>query len=100
MTITFARIRAKGAMLDYLSTRNRTLLGEVAVETLPELPRVQQLSFSYLLDQLKQELSFKEYTILQALMNGTEERLGYSPARLRLRSLKSDLKRKTREILL
>jgi len=98
MTVTFARIRAKGAMLDYLATRNRTLAGEVAVETLPELPRQQQVSFTYLLDQLKQELSRKEFTILQALLHGNEETLGYSPARLR--SLKSELKRKVQEILL
>lgn len=98
MTVTFVRIRAKGAMLDYLATRNRTMAGEVAVETLPELPRQQQVSFTYLLDQLKQELSRKEFTILQALLHGNEETLGYSPARLR--SLKSELKRKVQEILL
>lgn len=98
MTVTFARIRAKGAMLDYLATRNRTLAGEVVVETLPELPRQQTFSFPYLLAQLKEELSAKEFAMIEALFNGTEDTLGYSTARLR--SLKSELKRKVQAILL
>lgn len=98
MTVTFARIRAKGAMLDYLATRNRTLAGEVAVETLPELPRQQTFSFPYLLTQLKEELSAKEFAMIEALLHGTEDTLGYSAARLR--SLKSELKRKVQAILL
>ncbi|WP_313635609.1 sigma factor [Exiguobacterium sp.] len=97
MTVTFARIRAKGAMLDYLATRNRTLATEVAVETMPELPRTPNVSFSYLLSELKRDLSNKEYTFLEALLHGTEETLGYSPARLR--SLKSELRQKVQLLL-
>ncbi len=35
LTVTFVRIRAKGAMLDYLATRNRTLATEVVSDALP-----------------------------------------------------------------
>ena len=94
---TYAEFRIKGAMLDYLATRNRTLATEVAVETMPELPRTPNVSFSYLLSELKRDLSNKEYTFLEALMHGTEETLGYSPARLR--SLKSELRQKVQFLL-
>lgn len=98
LSITFVRIRARGAMLDYLAKRTRTLTSEVAVETLPELPRQQTVSFPYLLDELEQTLSPRDFQFLQAMIAGTEQTLGYSDARLR--SLKSDLKRKVEGILL
>lgn len=97
LTVTFVRIRAKGAMLDYLATRNRTLASEVVSDALPERPRTPHLSFTYLMNELKRDLSATEFTFLESLMNGTEETLGYSHARLR--SLKSELRKKVEYLL-
>jgi len=97
LTVTFVRIRAKGAMLDYLATRNRTLATEVVSDALPEHPRTPHLSFTYLMNELKRDLSATEFTFLESLMNGTEETLGYS--RARLRSLKSELRKKVEYLL-
>jgi len=97
LTATFVKIRAKGGMLDHLAKRNRTLSREVASDTMPEVPRMQETTFGSLLGTLREGLTEKEYAFLLALAHGKEEETGYSPSRQR--SFKSELRKKVIALL-